>query len=218
MTLNQNSLLAADCRGRPMRARLLRSTSAITGIAVLGCILAAPPVAAQTVQDSGGGPPIQTSSTPVPPARTVADAQTAAGGVPDIIITAERRSTSLQKTPIAVTALSGDVLAQKQIFALRDVQSLVPSLKIGEAQGVAQFTIRGIGSSAILGGSEGAVAVNLNEVYVSRPVAQLTGLFDVSAIEVLRGPQARFMDATRRQDLSTSPRRARPMRWKGSVG
>lgn len=107
----------------------------------------------------------------------------------DIVVTAERRNTSLQKTPIAVTALSGAIIAEKQIYGLRDLQSLVPSFRAGDNQGVAQFTVRGIGSSAVVTGSEGPVAVNLNEVYISRPVAQLAGLYDVSAIEVLRGPQ-----------------------------
>ncbi len=65
----------------------------------------------------------------------------------------------------------------------------MPSVKIGQQGGYAQITIRGIGTSSFVPGSETPVAFNLNDVYVSRAVAQQTGLFDVSAIEVLRGPQ-----------------------------
>jgi iron complex outermembrane recepter protein len=112
-----------------------------------------------------------------------------AGQLQEILVTAEKRSTNLQSTPIAVTALSADTLEQNQVRDLKDIQSLVPNFKMGDAQGIAQITIRGIGSSTFLPGYEGAVAVNENEVYISRSIAQQAGLFDVSSIEVLRGPQ-----------------------------
>jgi iron complex outermembrane recepter protein len=107
----------------------------------------------------------------------------------EVVVTAEKRRTNLQTTPIAVTALSGATLTQDQVRDLKDIQALVPSFKMGDAQGIAQITIRGIGSSTFLPGYEGAVAVNENEVYVSRSIAQQAALFDVADIEVLRGPQ-----------------------------
>lgn len=110
-------------------------------------------------------------------------------GLPEIIVTAEKRSTSLQRTPLAITALSGDTLQEHQVRDLKDIQALVPNFKIGEGVGITQIAIRGVGSTVFKPGSEGEVAVNLNEVYISRPVAQQTGLFDVSSVEVLRGPQ-----------------------------
>ena len=160
----------APTRGR----RLLPSLACV---ATLGVSISASPAVAQAVSNQHPSP-----------APQVAEAQPSTG-VADIVVTAERRSTSLQRTPIAVTALTGEALAEKQIYDIRAAQALVPSFKAGDAQGVAQFTIRGIGSSSVLGGAEGAVAVNLNEVYISRPTSQLTGLFDAAAIEVLRGPQ-----------------------------
>ncbi|WP_082594604.1 TonB-dependent receptor [Sphingomonas sp. Root710] len=116
-------------------------------------------------------------------------AEDATTGLADIIVTAEKRSNSAQRTPIAVTALTGDALAQAQVRTLTDMQQLVPAFKMGENDGYAQLHIRGIGSSGFLPTAEGAVAVNSNEVYVSRPIAQLAGMFDVSAVEVLKGPQ-----------------------------
>lgn len=113
----------------------------------------------------------------------------AEGGVQDIIVTAEKRSTSLQKTPIAITALPGDLLQKQQIHTLVDAQALVPGVKIGENNGYAQITVRGVGISGFQPASDSAVAVNVNEVYIARPIAQLTSMFDVAGIEVLRGPQ-----------------------------
>ena len=111
------------------------------------------------------------------------------GGVPDIIVTAEKRSTSLQRTPISVTAVSGELLQQQQIRTLVDVQALVPGVKIGDNNGYAQITVRGVGVSGFHPASDSAVAVNVNDVYIARPIAQLTSMFDVSSLEVLRGPQ-----------------------------
>ncbi len=128
-----------------------------------------------------------------PPQGGAATAQTAAVNgdleIQDIVITAQKRSTSLQRTPLAVTALSGQALQDAQIRGLEDINGYVPAVKIGERSGTAQITIRGIGINNFVPLAESAVALNLNEVYVSRPVAFLAGLYDISDLEVLRGPQ-----------------------------
>ena len=112
-----------------------------------------------------------------------------AGTIETIVVTAEKRSTDLEKTPMAITALSGEEIDQHQIRDLQDLRSVVPNFEMGDAQGIPQITIRGIGTSSFLPGTEGEAAVSENQVYVSRTIAQQTGLFDVSDIEVLRGPQ-----------------------------
>ncbi|KRB91246.1 MULTISPECIES: TonB-dependent receptor [unclassified Sphingomonas] len=129
-------------------------------------------------------------------AQAVSDAAPAAdaadigvGGLQEIVVTAEKRATNLQKTPISITALSGDSMRKAQIRTLIDVKSLVPGMQMGETDGYAQITIRGIGIANFVPGADSAVALNLNDVYVSRPIAQLTGLYDLSSLEVLRGPQ-----------------------------
>ena len=127
------------------------------------------------------------SETPSPDVDSAAQGSPAQLG--DIIVTAEKRSGSLQRTPVAVSALSGEMLVARQIRAISDVQSLVPNFSMGSNIGVAQITIRGIGTTAIVPGAEGPVAVNVNDIYISRPVAQLAGVYDVASIEVLRGPQ-----------------------------
>src|SRR5665213_2012786 len=107
----------------------------------------------------------------------------------EIVVTAEKRSTDLQRTPISMTAIGGKSLDEEQVRSLTDIASLAPTFKMGETDGYQQITIRGIGISNFTPGFDSAVAVNVNGVYVSRPVAQATSFFDVSQIEVLRGPQ-----------------------------
>jgi len=107
----------------------------------------------------------------------------------EIIVTAEKRETRIERTPVAITALSGKTLQAAQIHTLTDIATLVPSFKMGDNSGYQQITIRGIGIQNFTPGADGTVSVNVNDVNISRTVAQATSLYDVSSLEVLRGPQ-----------------------------
>src|SRR5271155_109797 len=107
----------------------------------------------------------------------------------EIIVTAEKRSTDLQTTPLAITAFNQEALQREQVYSLEDLNGLVPSLKINDTTGYPQISIRGISDNTFTPLGESTVAVNLNEVYISRPVAAIAGVYDVSDLEVLRGPQ-----------------------------
>lgn len=123
------------------------------------------------------------------PVTTAVDSDETTVALEDIVVTAEKRSTSLQRTPIAVTAISGEKLRDQQVRDLRDIQANVPNFTMGDSQGRPQISIRGVGSSTFSVAVEGQVAVNLNEVYIASALSHQTGLFDVSSLEVLRGPQ-----------------------------
>lgn len=138
------------------------------------------------VTNGGSGNPAGSEGIPTTSGAAAVDE---GGGLSEIVVTAEKRSSNLQRTPIAITALNGAALAQAQVRTLQDIQALVPNLKVTSTGGYAQVTIRGIGITNFTPGAESAVAVNLNGVFISRPVAQLTSLYDVSTLEVLRGPQ-----------------------------
>lgn len=179
--------------------RTINALSVLLVSSALGGTFLIPGTArAQTTVGNASTPAILSETTgqtaPVPSAQTVSQApeeprQEADQGLTDIVVTAEKRSTALSRTPVAVTALSGDQLQEQQVRSLADAQALVPGLRVGNNNGFAQITIRGIGTTSSVPGGEAPVAVNLNEVYVSRPIAQLASIYDVSAIEALRGPQ-----------------------------
>jgi len=120
---------------------------------------------------------------------TPADTSREFEGAADIVVTAEKRETSLQKTPLAITAISGDTLAATQTRQVDDLIGRVPNLHVGVSSGFGQFSLRGIGSAPVGPGSESPVAVHVNGVYASRPYATVTSFFDVASVEVLRGPQ-----------------------------
>lgn len=107
----------------------------------------------------------------------------------DIIVTAQRRETSLLETPLAVSAIGGDALAAGHIETLADLAGKLPGVNLPNGYANMQsIYIRGIGTNDP--GVPAAVGIYIDDVYVPRTFGN--GLFDlpdVERIEVLRGPQ-----------------------------
>jgi outer membrane receptor protein involved in Fe transport len=113
-------------------------------------------------------------------------------GVNEIVVTATKREQTLQDVPVSVSVTTAETIERAQIRDLRDLSSLVPSLRVGEHQNSAQtnFFIRGFGNGANNPGIEPSVGVFIDGVYRSRTAAQIADLPDVQRVEVLRGPQS----------------------------
>ncbi|MGL3821829.1 TonB-dependent receptor [Sphingopyxis sp. R3-92] len=110
----------------------------------------------------------------------------------DIIVTASKRSQTLQDTPIAVSVTSAADIQNSAIRDLIDLQSAVPSLRVSQLQSSANtnFIIRGFGNGANNAGIEPSVGVFIDGVYRSRSAAQIGDLPNLERVEVLRGPQS----------------------------
>ncbi len=110
----------------------------------------------------------------------------------EIIVTATKREQTLQDVPVAVSVTTADVIERAFIRDIRDLGTVVPSLRVGERQNSANtnFFIRGFGNGANNAGIEPSVGVFIDGVYRSRSAAQIADLPDVSRVEVLRGPQS----------------------------
>lgn len=109
-----------------------------------------------------------------------------------IIVTASKRSQTLQDTPVAVSVTSAQQIEDSQIRDLIDLQSAVPSLRVSQLQSSANtnFIIRGFGNGANNAGIEPSVGVFIDGVYRSRSAAQIGDLPNLERVEVLRGPQS----------------------------
>ena len=109
-----------------------------------------------------------------------------------IVVTATKREQTLQEVPVAVTVTTAETLDREQIRDLKDLQSIAPSLRVGQLQSSSNtnFIIRGFGNGANNAGIEPSVGVFVDGVYRSRTAAQISDLPNVSRIEVLRGPQS----------------------------
>ncbi len=112
--------------------------------------------------------------------------------VDEIIVTATKRTQTLQETPVTVSVTTADVLDKAQILDIQDLQSVVPSLRVGQLQSSSNtnFRIRGFGNGANNAGIEPSVGVFIDGVYRSRSAAQIGDLPKLERIEVLSGPQS----------------------------
>ena len=107
----------------------------------------------------------------------------------EVVVSAQRRTESVQDIPLAVTYVDGNDMINEGVTNILDLQSLVPNLQISIAAGMPRIYIRGIGLTSFAMGSEPSVAFHVDGAVISRPSAQVNSFFDVDRIEVLRGPQ-----------------------------
>ncbi len=109
-----------------------------------------------------------------------------------IIVTATKREQTLQDVPVAVSVTSADAIERAQVRDLKDLQTLVPSLRVSQLQSSAStdFIIRGFGNGSNNVGIEGSVGVFIDGVYRSRSGAAISDLPNLQRVEVLRGPQS----------------------------
>ena len=125
-------------------------------------------------------------------APTAPAPQEEATGLEDIVVTARRTSESLQRTPLAVSAFSGETLERTGATQVTDLQGSVPNLNLVQGRGSSNATniyIRGIGQPDALQTFDPAVGVYVDDVYYSRIRGSQFDLLDLERIEVLRGPQ-----------------------------
>lgn len=120
-----------------------------------------------------------------------AAAAASAGGLEEIVVTATRRESNLQSTPIAVTAIDSQVMSALTPRTLADVALLVPNFSANKINGfnAASFAMRGVGNTDIIVYNESPVAVLIDDFVMPSTQTQLLDPFDVQEVEVLRGPQ-----------------------------
>lgn len=114
------------------------------------------------------------------------------GALDDIVVTARRSAESLQRVPVAITALSGDFIERQRLTDATELTRLAPNLLVaalpGNISGAAVY-VRGIGNNEPSSVAEAGVGIYLDGVYLARSAGALFDVVDVERIEVLRGPQ-----------------------------
>lgn len=158
------------------RKRALWSTTIAAG-----ALLATPLMAQTTSTDNTG--------------RSVADPAPvdADSGLTDIVVTATRTESSVQKAPVAVTAFSGESLSKLQITNLKDISQIAPNVQIATVTGGSAGIVPFIRGGGVTDGanitSEPEVGIYIDDVYQPRAAASFIEALDVERVEVLRGPQ-----------------------------
>ena len=119
---------------------------------------------------------------------------TDASGLSDIVVTARKRVESAQTVPVSITSLSEAQITRYDLTSLERVAASTPQFNVARASNGsgAQLTLRGIGSNSTSIGIEQSVAVVVDGVYYGQGRVINEGFFDLSRIEILKGPQALF--------------------------
>jgi len=115
-----------------------------------------------------------------------------AGGLEEIIVTAEFREANVQDTPIAITAVTGETMEIRSQTSLFEVASQAPNVTLkpgGPARSGMIAYMRGIGQSDFIAALEPGVGVYVDDVYYSQLTGSLLDLLDLERVEILRGPQ-----------------------------
>ena len=122
---------------------------------------------------------------------TTALAAPAFAQIEEVVVTAQKKSEDIQTVPIAVTAYTAEDLKAHQIKQFKDLQFATPNVTYSQANfGGANFQIRGIGITAVGGGSESGVAINFANVFLAGAAPDGATFYDLQDLEVLRGPQS----------------------------
>jgi len=119
----------------------------------------------------------------------------------EVVVTAQKREQALEKIPMSITVLGGNLLERQQAFDFEDMVALIPGFSItGSTPGVTRITLRGTNT----GGVASTVGVYFDEVPFGSSTALANGAivsgdfdtFDLNRVEVLRGPQGTLYGAS----------------------
>ncbi|WP_167706659.1 TonB-dependent receptor [Sphingobium fuliginis] len=116
--------------------------------------------------------------------------------VGEIIVTASKREQSINKVGAPITAMSGDALQERTVVSAADLASVVPGLNYSPTDtGSTVFTLRGVGYTDSTLSAYPDVTVYLDQVPLPFPLIAGLANFDVSRVEVLKGPQGTLFGA-----------------------
>lgn len=172
-------------------------TKTLRAVLLGGTLLTMPGVAfAQSMpaspQSASTPAPAGDPASPAPETSPVAPADSAAPAYSDdIIVTAQKREENVQKVPINITAFGATKLSTLSVNNVQDLTAYVPSFRVTQPgdPAVSALSLRGVGQRDINVHNEGAVALFVDQTYVSFIPAVAQPIFDVERVEVLKGPQ-----------------------------
>jgi iron complex outermembrane receptor protein len=118
-----------------------------------------------------------------------ADAEADAGGIAEIVVTAQRREERLQDVPLSITAITGDELRNADVRDITRLEQTVPGLRIARSGAAARPAIRGVYTEAISANSDPRIGFYIDEIYQSRLQQTTAAFVDLERVEIQKGPQ-----------------------------
>lgn len=118
-----------------------------------------------------------------------AETETESAQIEKIVVTAQKRSQSIQEIPASITAISGAELTDSNNRNLVDIADMIPNVSISSQSSIPQIYIRGIGSGVNYG-FEQSIAQFKDGVYQGRAILARSPVYDIERLEVLKGTQS----------------------------
>ncbi len=128
-------------------------------------------------------------------AQDAASAEDDAGGIEEIIVTAQKRVENVQSVPIAISAFSAEAMQERAVGNVSQLASIAPNVSLDSnvpfsgSTAVLAASIRGIGSNDFAFNIDPGVGIYIDGVYLARSVGANQDLLDIERIEILKGPQ-----------------------------
>jgi len=128
-------------------------------------------------------------------------AEVLAQELPEVTVTAQRRTENVQEVPIALTAFTAEALQQKGVTDIHALTNLTPNVNLDAGspfsgdRSVLSASIRGIGQDDFAFNLNPGVGVYLDGVFLARTIGANQNLLDVDRVEVLKGPQGTLFGA-----------------------
>ena len=125
-------------------------------------------------------------------APNLASAQSGPAALEEVVVTATKRSTSVQDVPIAITVMTSETLENAGVNDILALERVAPSFNINTSDSATNgvvLRVRGVGTTGNNIGFESSVGVFVDGFYQPRPGGVLGDLVDIERIELLRGPQ-----------------------------
>ncbi len=142
---------------------------------------------------SNGRADATTEAAPEAVAAPAVVAERSGPAIEEVVVTARRRAESIQSVPLAVSAVSGDMLEKANVTDMNALSTQVPSLVIvpgsSGSKAIPTFAIRGQSQQELSILADPSVPVYFNDVVIERQQGINQALFDLEAVEVLKGPQ-----------------------------
>mgnify|MGYP001048272506 CR=1 FL=1 len=106
-----------------------------------------------------------------------------------IVVTARKRAETLQDVSAPLSVVDSSILERRQVNDVNGLQTVVPTVTIGETVGMLKINVRGLGNTTNTRSEDSDVVMYVDGAVVSRMEAQALAFFDLERVEVLRGPQ-----------------------------
>ncbi len=129
------------------------------------------------------------AQTAAAPATDVQSGTKSGKDIVEVVVTAQKRSEAVNKTPLAITAITGDTLKAEGVVNVADLQNVAPAVTVGHDGFGVNINIRGVTTTDTTSKGEQGISFNVDGVPIGRPTEMQLAFFDVGRVEVLRGPQ-----------------------------